>query len=867
MNLRVWLQKGSPKIKWLGAFGAAGVLFAGIALFGLPKVEAADDYNFAEALQKSLYFYDAEKCGPEVSGERLEWRSACHAEDAAYPVRELPEELIRYTSILDPDGDGLIDLSGGYHDAGDHVRFGLPQSYAFSTLGWGFYKFREAFVKIGEEDHMIDILKWFSDCYLKTIYRDADGKVVAFCYQMGDGDVDHTYWGPPEFQTGSRPAFFATAKRPASDVAAGVAAGLALMYLNFKSVDAEYAAKCLDYATAMYEFATKYRGLGDSGGYYGSAYDEDELSWGAVWLYTATGKIDYIRMIDATDASGAYTGYMKRIINTTTNTWQNIWTHCWDVVWAGVFTQLAALFPENEQFDYFARWNLEYFSGGSVPHEDESTTYLQLTPAGYAMINTWGSARYNCGAQLCALAYYKDHPDHKAVADWARGQMEYIMGNNPMGYSYIVGYGDAWAQHPHHRAAHGSTNNNMNVPTEHKHTLWGALVGGPDGDDVHKDETTDYVYNEVAIDYNAAFVGALAGEYLHYGEGDEPVADFPPLEPKVDEFYIEAKVEQENKERTQVTVRIHNDSIHPPRFDTALGCRYYFNISEMLEAGQSIDDVSLAIMYDEVNSNSSGQQSTKVTGPFAVDAASGIYYIQLDWEGAKFFGTKELQFALVAAQDSNYTTHWDPTNDYSRNGLSSTKRALTKYIPVYSGGKLVFGTEPEVIPVVSSSPGGVSPSPTPAASPAMEVSYRCCDSASTANTIRTWLQVKNTGTVPLDLTTVKLRYWFTKDDSQQQTFTCDYTKVGSANIIGLFGSLTDPTVTADTYFELGFTSGAGKLGSGASTGDIQIRIYKTDYTPYNQANDYSFAPVLLSMGANTKITGYINGNLAYGVEP
>ncbi|MGD8401191.1 MAG: glycoside hydrolase family 9 protein [Bacillota bacterium] len=865
MKFGVSLPKKSLLRKWGFTLGTVVIMGIGLFLVKLPKVTAEPNYNFAEALQKSLYFYDAEKCGPGITGGRLEWRGDCHVEDAKYPVSELPENVAAYTSLIDPDDDGVVDLSGGYHDAGDHVRFGLPQGYAFSTLGWGFYKFRDAFVKIGEEDHMIDILKWFSDCYLKTIYLDSTGKVAAFCYMVGKGEVDHTYWGPPEYQLNSeypRPATFATADSPASDMAAEVAAGLALMYLNFKDTEAEYAARCRDYAIAMYDFAKQYRGLGKGDGFYGSAYDEDELSWAAVWLYVVTGELDYIQEIAAQDSSGAYTGYMKKIINTVGNDWQNIWTHCWDVVWAGVFTELAGLFPDDERFDYLARWNLEYFSGGSVPHrEADDSTYLTLTPAGYAMINTWGSARYNCAAQLCALVYQKDHPDRTDIADWARGQMEYIMGNNPMGYSYIVGYGSAYAQHPHHRAAHGSTNNNMNEPAEHRHILWGALVGGPDGEDFHNDVTTDFVYNEVAIDYNAAFVGALAGHYLLYGAGQEPLADFPPAEAKVDEFYAEAKLEQENDERTQVTIRVHNDSCQPPRYNTALGCRYYFNISELMDAGQSIDDVSLAIMYDQVKSG--GSQSTQVTGPFAFDAANGIYYIQIDWTGVQFFGTRELHFALVAAQDSDYKTHWDPTNDYSRQEIDSLY-TVAQYIPVYSDGVKVYGEEPAAVP--TSSPG-VTPSPTPEASPAITVSYACYDSDSSSNMLKPWFQVKNSGKAPLDLTTVKLRYWYTVDTAQAQSFFCDYTKVGSANITGSFVTLANPLTNADSYFELGFTSDAGKLGAGASTGDIQIRIYKNDYTPYEQSNDYSFDPDLTTMGQNSKITGYINGELVFGVEP
>ena len=117
-----------------------------------PDSLTPNEVNFAKALQLSLYFYDANKCG-ETSGN-LEWRGDCHLEDAKVPLipmtekqegTNLSQEFIdKYRDILDPDGDGTMDLSGGMHDAGDHVKFGLPGTYAASTLGWGYYEFRDA---------------------------------------------------------------------------------------------------------------------------------------------------------------------------------------------------------------------------------------------------------------------------------------------------------------------------------------------------------------------------------------------------------------------------------------------------------------------------------------------------------------------------------------------------------------------------------------------------------------------------------------------------------------------------------------------------------------------------------------------------
>ena len=240
------------------------------------------------------------------------------------------------------------------HDAGDHVKFGLPSSYAASTVGWGYYEFRDAYLKTGQQEHVEDILRWFNDYYLKSTYLDENGDVIAFCYQVGEGDIDHNYWNPPEMQNESlldfaRPAYFATVDNPASDMCAGTAASLAINYLNFKDTDPEYAEESLTKALALYEFAVENRGLGYDGGFYTSSYDYDELSWAAVWLYECTGDWDYIEQIISVsdtikeDGSQDYTGYLQRIIMDTGNNWQNIWVHCWDTIWGGVFAKLAPI--------------------------------------------------------------------------------------------------------------------------------------------------------------------------------------------------------------------------------------------------------------------------------------------------------------------------------------------------------------------------------------------------------------------------------------------------------------------------------------------------------------------------------------------
>jgi len=200
----------------------------------LASAAATAQYNLAEALQMSIYFYDAQKSGPGITGAVLDWRGDSELSDTAVPLQPKNSNnvgtnmsasfIAANKQWLDPAGKGTVDLSGGFHDAGDHVKFGLPQGYAISTLGWGFYEFRQAFVNTQQDAHMLAILRWGCDYLMRCTFLDGSGNVVAFAYQVGEGSIDHTTWAPPEVENLARPAYFATAETPASDCCAEAAA-------------------------------------------------------------------------------------------------------------------------------------------------------------------------------------------------------------------------------------------------------------------------------------------------------------------------------------------------------------------------------------------------------------------------------------------------------------------------------------------------------------------------------------------------------------------------------------------------------------------------------------------------------------------
>lgn len=766
--------------------------------------------NFAQALQLALCFYDANKCGDEVADDGYySWRGNCHVKDANIPLvhmetggssgkasedsgkgdggasaaeglyvgTNMSDEFIKENiEYLDPDGDGCVNLTGGWHDAGDHVKFGLPGSYSASTVGWGYYEFRDSYIETGLQEHVEDELRWINDYFLKATFLDENDKVVAYCYQVGEGNNDHNYWCAPELQVDGtfvassscavkRPAYFATTETPASDQCAGASASLAINYLNFKDTDPEYAEKCLKYALALYDFAVEtHADLGDKsltvtslgydGGFYTSSYDYDELAWAAVWLYYCTENYDYIDDIISVDETvtgemGAhpYTGYMRRIISDTGNCWQNIWVHCWDTIWGGVFAKLAPITNISRDW-YIFRWNLEYWSGmtpadaaeaefdvpvtahkyfgqddviwntkitakeiADLPETDGA--WLAKTPAGFAMLNDYGSARYNTAAGMCAMVYAKETGD-MTFAEWAKGQMEYILGDNPMGYAYEVGYENSYATFPHHRAAHCSPTQAMDNPETYQvHTLYGALVGGPDAKDYHHDETKDYIYNEVTDDYNAAFTGALAGLYHYYGaEGKELadknyiIKDFNMSENKPGAkddslgIYVTAGKAQETDAGLQVKLVIHNETTNPPKFESDMRVRYYFNISEQLEAGEDISFIETRIDYDQEKSFTDGKNEAHISEPVKYDD-NGTYYIEISWINCDFYGSRVYQFGLLNKMNpETFDTVWDSTNDYSYSDLISFEddndaAALTDKVTAYVDGELIWGVEPD----------------------------------------------------------------------------------------------------------------------------------------------------------------------------
>jgi hypothetical protein len=148
----------------------------------------------------------------------------------------------------------------------------------------------------------------------------------------------------------------------------------------------------------------------------------------------------------------------------------------------------------------------------------------------------------------------------------------------------------------------------------------------------------------------------------------------------------------------------------------------------------------------------------------------------------------------------------------------------------------------------------------------IKVQFYNQSTAATTNQIYPNIKLVNTGSGAIALSNVKIRYYYTIDGAQTQTFYCDYTSVGTSNVTGTFTTMTAARTGADTYLEVGFGSGAGSLAVGGSV-TIQGRFAKSDWSNYTQTNDYSFNSSGTSYVDWTKTTGYVSGALQWGTEP
>ncbi|KAG4961882.1 hypothetical protein JHK86_038750 [Glycine max] len=366
---------------------------------------------------------------------------------------------------------------------------------------------------------------------------------------VGDGDTDHYCWQRPEDMTTSRRAYKVDANNPGSDVAGETAAALAAASILFRRTNPHYSQLLLHHAQQLFEFGDKYKGkydesVGVAKGYYASVSGYmDELLWAAVWLYRATQKEEYL------------TYFLDKAYDFGGTTWA-MTEFSWDVKYAGL-QAIASMFLMEEKKHKKHEVILKQYRSKAEHYlcaclNLNSVTNVERTPGGLLYVRQWNNMQYVATASFL-LTVYSDHllatdqklhcqkgevGPHEMLA-FAKSQVDYILGSNPMAMSYLVGYGPKFPRRVHHRGAsiesygenkgfigctqgydnwYGRVEPNPNV-------LIGALVGGPDIKDQFKDERRNYVQTEACTYNTAALVGKPAAVNWIEGRGKSVVCE------------------------------------------------------------------------------------------------------------------------------------------------------------------------------------------------------------------------------------------------------------------------------------------------------------------------------------------------------
>ncbi|MCQ8186110.1 glycoside hydrolase family 9 protein [Parvularcula sp. BGMRC 0090] len=415
-----------------------------------------------------------------------------------------------------------LDVSKGWYDAGDHGKYvvnGGISVWALMNAAERGIAGRDGSAAIPEAGNgvpdVLDEARWEMDFLLAM--QVPEGTTLRLPLGMQNGpelelsEVDasgmaHHKVGD-QFWTGL-PTIPAEAPDdralayPSTAATLNLAAAAAQCARVFAPYDEDYAALCLEASERAYAAARRVPDAfatdvtdGGSGGY-GDRNLEDEFYWAAAELFAATGKRRYRRDMQRSDHFLALPKPGQRDI-------------AWPTVEAlGTLTLLTTdSLPARER----ARAEAALLAvAGQMLEEAEGQGYGVPFDRSYV----WGS-NGDMANRGIILAMAAEATGDDKYRDGVVAIADYLLGRNPLGFSYVAGFGENAMKSPHHRFWMGSSVEGLPLPPP------GALSGGanesPGAEEVasqlkeegcapmlcYADDHRAYSLNEVAINWNA----------------------------------------------------------------------------------------------------------------------------------------------------------------------------------------------------------------------------------------------------------------------------------------------------------------------------------------------------------------------------
>ena len=441
---------------------------------------------YAPLVAKVTRFFQAQRDGAGVVPAVLR-RKASHAADASASVYDVPTfDGDNVSGSLDRvDGDP-IDVSGGWFDAGDYLKFTATTSYALVNLLLASRSGNQSPALGGEID--------FGLSWLEKMWDDKNGILYA---QVGIGSVDdkvlgdHDVWRLPQADDaldaarGSekyflkyRPVFPANpdGARLSPNLAGRVAAAFAMAAQAHVSTDPARARGELARAASVYSIA-------DTGSprklvsvYPHSFYPEeswrDDLELGAVELALAGHALGDRRTGDWAAQASSWASTSR---DDASHDDAQAPLDIYDVS-ALAHLDLAVLAQQAPALGVDAKAALADVAVRLTAAQARSERDPFRADATYDDV----SARL-LGLVTLALRYAQVTADRR-LADFAMVQAGWVLGANAWGTSLVVGVGSTFPHCPHHQIANlsGSLDGTGDV-------LEGAVVNGPAGVDPDND--------------------------------------------------------------------------------------------------------------------------------------------------------------------------------------------------------------------------------------------------------------------------------------------------------------------------------------------------------------------------------------------
>jgi endoglucanase len=396
-------------------------------------------------------------------------------------------------------GDGLLDYLGqagvskdgryGWHDAGDYGKYTVNAGFSVGTLLDAWERHRDAIAGLALPipeadgplpDYLAEI-KWELDWLVTMQYPDGSGRVS---HKLTRTDFEGFVM--PEDDDGLR--YFTPYGTAAT---ADYVAALAQAARVYQPYDAAAAAQYLAAAQASYAYLTANtanvaadESAFTTGGY--TTTDSDDRLWAAAEIWETTG--DAAALADVEARIGALPGTATRPVVDADFDWGNTKNLG---LFAYVLSQRAGRDPtvvSRVQASLMA-------AADAVVTSHDGSGYGRGVSKFY-----WGSNGSVARTAMLLDAAYR-LSGNSAYLDAAVDQVGYLFGRNHYNRSQVTGVGIDPPLHPHHRP---SQSDDVDPPFP------GLLVGGGDTATDWMDDWTMYMVNEVAINWNAPLVYALA---------------------------------------------------------------------------------------------------------------------------------------------------------------------------------------------------------------------------------------------------------------------------------------------------------------------------------------------------------------------